>query len=95
MLYLVAFTQSWTNIPWTVSAELPSNRLRDKTLTIGAWSGYGVGLIITFVQPYLQDAINGGVGFIYGAIGVVAAIYSESSRVERIASGTSIEACTG
>lgn len=42
-VWLVAFSQSWTNIPWTVSAELPSNRLRDKTLTIGAWGGYGVG----------------------------------------------------
>jgi hypothetical protein len=74
-VWLIAFTQSWTNIPWTVSAELPSNRLRDKTLTIGAWGGYGVGLIITFVNPYMQDAqfgnLGGGVGFVYGAISFV------------------------
>lgn len=78
-VWLIAFTQSWTNIPWTVSAELPSNRLRDKTLTIGAWGGYGVGLIITFVNPYMQDAqfgnLGGGVGFVYGAISFVSVAF--------------------
>nr|WVH01927.1 membrane transporter [Naematelia aurantialba] len=78
-IWLIAFTQSWTNIPWTVAAELPSSRLRDKTLTIGAWGGYGVGLIITFVNPYMQDAqygnLGGGVGFIYGAISVASIVF--------------------
>ena len=78
-VWLIAFCLSWTNIPWTISSELPSNRLRDRTLTIGAWGGYGVGLIVTFVNPYLQDAqyanLGGGVGFVYGPISFVAAVF--------------------
>ncbi|KAK4687587.1 hypothetical protein P7C73_g2530, partial [Tremellales sp. Uapishka_1] len=81
-IWLIAFTQSWTNIPWTVSAELPASRLRDKTLTIGAWGGYGVGLMIGFVNPFLQDVgyadLGGGVGFIYGSVSVISVIFSES-----------------
>jgi len=43
VLWLVAFTQSWTGIPWTVSAEVPADDLRDKTLALGAASGYWIG----------------------------------------------------
>lgn len=43
VLWLVAFTRSWTGIPWTVSAEVPADDLRDKTLALGAASGYWIG----------------------------------------------------
>lgn len=71
VLWLVAFTQSWTNIPWTVSAEIPADNLRDKTLAIGAFSGYISGMIVGLVSPYLQGApanMGGKIGFIWGAI---------------------------
>lgn len=61
-VWLAAFTQSWTNIPWTVSAELPSDALRDKTLAIGAFGGYVVGMLIGLVNPYMQNAEYGNLG---------------------------------
>lgn len=56
VLWLFAFTQSWTNIPWTISAEVPADHLRDKTLAIGAFSGYISGMVVGLVTPYLQGA---------------------------------------
>ncbi|KAL8279414.1 hypothetical protein RQP46_008226 [Phenoliferia psychrophenolica] len=75
-IWLAGFSQSWTSIPWTVSAELPSEALRDKTLAIGAFGGYVVGMIIGFVNPYMQNAqygnLGGKVGFVYGSISIAA-----------------------
>jgi hypothetical protein len=67
-IWLAAFSQSWTNIPWTVSAELPSEALRDKTLAIGAFGGYAVGTIVGLVNPYMQNAEYGNLG---GKVGFV------------------------
>ncbi|ORY61060.1 general substrate transporter [Leucosporidium creatinivorum] len=78
-LWLAAFSQSWTSIPWTVSAELPSEALRDKTLAIGAFGGYAVGTIIGLVNPYMQNAeygnLGGKVGFVYGTVSILAIVF--------------------
>lgn len=42
----------------TVAAEISANPLREKTLAVASWSGFGVGLAVGFVSPYskLYDA---------------------------------------
>lgn len=78
VLWLFAFTQSWTNIPWTVSAEVPADHLRDKTLALGAFSGYISGMVVGLVSPYLQGApanMGGKIGFIWGAISLFVCVY--------------------
>lgn len=67
-LWLIAFTQSWTNIPWTVSAELPSEATREKTLAIGAFGGYVTGMLVGLLNPYMQNAEYGNLG---GKVGFV------------------------
>jgi hypothetical protein len=78
-LWLVAFTQSWTNIPWTVSAELPSEATREKTLAIGAFGGYVTGMLVGLLNPYMQNPeygnLGGKVGFVYGSISVAAIFF--------------------
>lgn len=53
--------------------------LRDKTLAIGAFGGYVVGMLVGLVNPYMQNAeygdLGGKVGFVYGAISVSAIIW--------------------
>ncbi|KAL8279447.1 hypothetical protein RQP46_008259 [Phenoliferia psychrophenolica] len=62
-----------------MAAELPSEALRDKTLAIGAFGGYIVGMIIGFVNPYMQNPeygnLGGKVGFIYGGMSVVSIVF--------------------
>lgn len=78
-LWVIAFSQSWTDIPWTISAEVPSDLLRDKTLATGAFSGYVVGMLVGLINPYMQNPeygnLGGKVGFVYGAISVSAVIW--------------------
>ncbi|KAG7531337.1 hypothetical protein FFLO_04398 [Filobasidium floriforme] len=74
VLWLVAFTQSWTGIPWTVSAEVPADDLRDKTLALGAASGYWIGMVVSLVSPYLQQEpvnMGGKIGFIWGGVSAI------------------------
>lgn len=54
-MWNVAFASTWGNIPWTVSAELPSDEVRDKTLALSAFSAYATGLVVAEVSPYLQN----------------------------------------
>jgi SP family sugar:H+ symporter-like MFS transporter len=42
----------------TVAAEISSNPLREKTLAVGSWSGFGVGLAVGFVSPYSMSIFN-------------------------------------
>ena len=59
-LWVAIFANTWSIIPWTVAAEISSNPLREKTLALASWSGFGVGLAVGFVTPYSKsnDFIN-------------------------------------
>jgi hypothetical protein len=39
-------------------AETPSAALREKSMGLGAWAGFGVGMTVNFVQPYISAAIG-------------------------------------
>lgn len=59
---IAAFGASWGTLPWITSSEISSQQLREKSLGLGAWSGFGVGLISNFVTPYIQNPEYGGLG---------------------------------
>jgi SP family sugar:H+ symporter-like MFS transporter len=63
----------------TVAAEISSNPLREKTLAVGSWSGFGVGLAVGFVSPYIQNpeyaGLGGKIGFLWMAFSIVSGIY--------------------
>jgi len=62
-----------------VTAETPTLQLREKTITIGTFSGFAIGILVTFINPYMQDEgygnLQGKVGFVYGSFSVIAAIW--------------------
>ncbi len=78
-LWVVFFSNTWSIMPWTVSAEISSAPLREKTLAIGAWSGFGVGLAIGFVVPYMQNAeygnLGGKIAFVWMGFSIVSGIW--------------------
>ncbi len=55
VIWMLAFGISWGPVCWTVTAETPSAALREKSIALGAWSGYAVGLIVNLVQPILAN----------------------------------------
>lgn len=65
-IWTLMFSVSWGPVVWTVTAETPSAALREKTVAAGAWSGYGVGLIVNLVQPYLANPGYANLGVSYG-----------------------------
>ncbi|KAK8843942.1 hypothetical protein IAR55_006734 [Kwoniella newhampshirensis] len=78
-LYIAFFSNTWSVMPWTVSAEISAAPLREMTLAIGAWSGFGVGLIVVFVSPYLQHAeyagLGGKIAFVWMGFSIISGIW--------------------
>lgn len=54
-IWVAIFSNTWSVIPWTVAAEIPSAPLREKTLALASWSGFGVGLAVGFIVPYSES----------------------------------------
>jgi hypothetical protein len=55
-IWISVFSNTWSVIPWTVAAEISSAPLREKTLALASWSGFGVGLAVGFVVPYSESS---------------------------------------
>lgn len=64
---------------WIVTAEVPSLYLREKTITIGTFTGFCVSVIVTFVSPYIQDQgygnLQGRIGFVYGGVSIATVLW--------------------
>jgi MFS transporter, SP family, sugar:H+ symporter len=62
---------------WIVCAEVPTLAVREKTVTVGTFSGFAIGVLVTFVSPFIQDSgygnLQGKIGFIWGGLSLVAA----------------------
>jgi hypothetical protein len=63
-----------------VTAEVPTLRLREKSITISTFLGFCVSVLVTFVSPLIQDArygnLGGKIGFLYGSFSFLAAIWT-------------------
>ncbi|KAE8145672.1 general substrate transporter [Aspergillus avenaceus] len=75
MLWFLVFQLTWGPLAWVITSEVPPSQVREKMVTLSGFSAYGTGLIIVFVNPYTQGAIGGGVGFIYGALSLIALVF--------------------
>jgi hypothetical protein len=43
---------------WIVTAETPTLQLREKTITIATFSGFTIGILVTFINPYMQEVMG-------------------------------------
>ncbi|OJJ42879.1 hypothetical protein ASPZODRAFT_162068 [Penicilliopsis zonata CBS 506.65] len=75
VIWFFSFQGTWGPLAWVICSEAPTAQLREKTVSVGALGSYASGLVITFVNPYVQDAIGGNVAFIYGSFSVVAVVF--------------------
>jgi sugar porter (SP) family MFS transporter len=69
----------WSGCVWITCAEAPTAQLRERSITLSTASSFCVNLIVTYVNPYLQNkgagGLQGKVGFVYGAFCVFAVIW--------------------
>jgi len=81
VLFIWQFFQAfgWSSCVWMITAEVPTLQLREKTITIATFSGFVVGVMSTYIAPFMQDAgygnLEGKVGFIWGSFSWIAVIW--------------------
>ncbi|KAK8018673.1 hypothetical protein PG991_007863 [Apiospora marii] len=81
-LFIWQFVQAitWASCVWIVCAEVPTLAVREKTVTTATFSGFSVGVLVTFVSPYMQDpgygGLQGKIGFVWGAGSLIAAAWA-------------------
>ncbi|ETS81532.1 hypothetical protein PFICI_06534 [Pestalotiopsis fici W106-1] len=70
----------WSSCVWIVTAEVPTLQLREKTITVATFAGFCVSILVTFVNPFMQDEgygnLQGRVGFVYGSFSIAAALWT-------------------
>ncbi|KIX10583.1 uncharacterized protein Z518_01667 [Rhinocladiella mackenziei CBS 650.93] len=79
-LMTAGFSLGWAPLTYVVTTELPALRLRDYTLRVGFVVNVVMNFAVNFSIPYLIDAKYAGldskVGFIFGAIAVLAFLFT-------------------
>jgi SP family sugar:H+ symporter-like MFS transporter len=73
-MFCFTYNATWGSISPAVMGEVPSNRLRSKTVSIALASSWVVSLAVVTAVPYLLSAayanLGAKVGFIFGALAV-------------------------
>ncbi|KAL4944639.1 hypothetical protein BDV06DRAFT_220043 [Aspergillus oleicola] len=79
-IWQVLLSVGWSSCVWIVTAETATLLLREKTIMIGTFVGFCVSILVSFVNPYMQNpgygGLEGRIGFVYGSFSVVTAIWS-------------------
>lgn len=70
-----AFLYSWGPVTYVVTTELPALRLRDRSQRVASITNIVTNLVVTLVVPYMLDALESKVGFIFGAISVLSGVF--------------------
>jgi MFS transporter, SP family, sugar:H+ symporter len=77
-VYLFAYGATWGPVPLAVIAEIPSNGLRSKTISMATTSDWLAAMFIACGSPYLVSAqyanIGAKLGFIFGGCLVISVI---------------------
>lgn len=76
MLYGAVSATCWGSVMWTVTAEVATTQLRERTISIATMASFSTSLIVTYVNPFIQDDpgnLGSRVGMMYGGISILAA----------------------
>ncbi|KAJ3547064.1 hypothetical protein NM208_g1694 [Fusarium decemcellulare] len=78
LLYGVVSAGCWGSVMWTVTAEVATTQLRERTISIATIASFSTSLLITYVNPFMQNEpgnLGSRVGMIYGSMSVLALIF--------------------
>lgn len=76
LIYQALAGGCWGSCTWITMAEAPTAQLREKTIMMATFVSFCMVLLITYVNPYLQDEGYGNlgarIGFVYGGCSFLA-----------------------
>lgn len=68
----------WASCVWIVTSEVPTNQLREKTISIASTFSFIAVLLVSYINPYVQTEpgnLGVKVGFIYGSFSLLAVFF--------------------
>nr|KAK5450731.1 hypothetical protein LTR18_000747 [Exophiala xenobiotica] len=68
----------WASCVWIVTAEVGTNQLREKTISIASTISFIAVLLVSYINPYIQNEPGNlavKVGFIYGSFSLIAIFF--------------------
>ncbi|EGV64215.1 hypothetical protein PSN45_003656 [Yamadazyma tenuis] len=78
-IWCISYGCTWAPLAHITAGELPSAELREKSLSLATFLNFGIGMMISFVNPYMQNTGYGNlqarVGFVYGSVSILAFTY--------------------
>ncbi|KAJ5579517.1 uncharacterized protein N7459_005502 [Penicillium hispanicum] len=78
LIYSIFSTGCWGSVMWTLTAEIGTNQLRERTISIATIAGFIASLLITYINPYVQDSpgnLGSRVGLVYGSISILSMFF--------------------
>ncbi|KAL6252392.1 hypothetical protein RBB50_000111 [Rhinocladiella similis] len=78
LLYAVFNCGCWGACMWTCTAEVATNQLRERTISIATITGFCVSLLITYINPYVQNEpgnLGPRVGMVYASTSIIAFMF--------------------
>ncbi|KAL4963274.1 general substrate transporter [Aspergillus stella-maris] len=78
LLWMVTNSLGWGSCVWISTAEIPTLQLRERTISIATSCSFIVVLLISYINPFVQDEpgnLGSKVGLVYGSFSVIAAVF--------------------
>ncbi|RFU25067.1 hypothetical protein B7463_g11270, partial [Scytalidium lignicola] len=68
----------WASCVWIVSSEVPTNQLREKTMSISTTVSIAAVVFINYIAPFVQNEpgnLGAGIGFVWGAFSFISIFF--------------------
>ncbi|KAI9740153.1 MAG: hypothetical protein M1834_004731 [Cirrosporium novae-zelandiae] len=75
LLYSAFNCGCWGSVNWTVTSEVGSQQLRERTIALATIFGFITSLLVTYINPYIQDEpgnLGSRIGIVYASVSIIA-----------------------
>jgi MFS transporter, SP family, sugar:H+ symporter len=79
LLYQAVAAGAWGSCTWATTAEASTQQLREKTVMLATFTSFVVVILVTYINPYVQDTgygdLGAKVGFVFGGCSILAMVW--------------------
>ncbi|KAH8690616.1 general substrate transporter [Talaromyces proteolyticus] len=79
LLYQAVAAGAWGSCTWATTAEAATTQLREKTTMFATFWSFTIVILVTYINPYVQDPGYGNlgsrVGFVFGGCSILAMVW--------------------
>jgi len=76
MLYNFFYAGGWAPVSYVIGSEIGTAALREKTASFGLAINFFSAWLVSFVVPYLLGRISANIGWVFGSISFLGAVYT-------------------